>query len=64
MLILPALPLSFFGSEGNGVSALNKQNSDVIVSIPMFGKVNSFNVSTAAAVLLAEASKQHHVGKK
>ena len=53
-----------FGSEGNGVSALNKQNSDVIVSIPMFGKVNSFNVSTAAAVLLAEASKQHHVGKK
>ena len=53
-----------FGSEGNGVSALNKQNSDMIVSIPMFGKVNSFNVSTAAAVLLAEASKQHHVGKK
>ena len=53
-----------FGSEGNGVSALNKQNSDVIVSIPMFGKVNSFNVYTAAAVLLAEASKQHHVGKK
>lgn len=52
-----------FGSEGNGVSALNKQNSDVIVSIPMFGRVNSFNVSTAAAVLLAEASKQHHVGK-
>ena len=53
-----------FGSEGNGVSAINKQNSDVIVSIPMFGKVNSFNVSTAAAVLLAEASKQHHIGKK
>jgi tRNA G18 (ribose-2'-O)-methylase SpoU len=45
------------------VSALNKQNSDVIVSIPMFGRVNSFNVSTAAAVLLAEASKQHHIGK-
>jgi len=53
-----------FGSEGNGVSAINKQNSDIIVSIPMYGKVNSFNVSTAAAVLLAEASKQHRVGKK
>ena len=52
------------GSEGNGVSAINKQNSDIIVSIPMYGKVNSFNVSTAAAVLLAEASKQHRVGKK
>ena len=53
-----------FGSEGNGVSSINKQNSDVIVSIPMYGRVNSFNVSTAAAVLLAEASKQHRVGKK
>lgn len=52
-----------FGSEGNGVSALNKQNSDVIVSIPMYGKVNSFNVSTAAAVLLAEASRQHRTKK-
>jgi len=52
-----------FGSEGNGVSAINKQNSDVIVSIPMYGKVNSFNVSTAAAVLLAEASRQHRTQK-
>lgn len=52
-----------FGSEGNGVSAINKQNSDVIVSIPMYGKVNSFNVSTAAAVLLAEASRQHRTKK-
>ena len=48
-----------FGSEGEGVSQLVKQRSDVIVSIPMYGHVNSFNVSTAAAVILAEASKQH-----
>ncbi|MBR2370488.1 MAG: 23S rRNA (guanosine(2251)-2'-O)-methyltransferase RlmB [Clostridia bacterium] len=43
------------GSEGNGVSALVKEKSDYIVSIPMYGKVNSFNVSTAAAVILAQA---------
>lgn len=52
-----------FGSEGEGVSQLVKQRSDVIVSIPMYGHVNSFNVSTAAAVILAEASKQHRKGK-
>ena len=43
------------GSEGGGVSALVKEKSDYIVSIPMYGKVNSFNVSTAAAVILAQA---------
>ena len=48
-----------FGSEGNGVSALLKERCDGIVSIPMYGKVNSFNVSTAAAVILVEAAKQH-----
>ena len=39
------------GSEGDGVSKLVKDKSDYIVSIPMYGKVNSFNVSTAAAIL-------------
>ncbi len=48
-----------FGSEGDGVSKLVKDKSDYIVSIPMYGKVNSFNVSTAAAIILSEAAKQH-----
>ena len=48
-----------FGSEGDGVSKLVKDKSDYIVSIPMYGKVNSFNVSTAAAIILAEVSRQH-----
>ncbi len=47
------------GSEGEGVSKIVKDKSDYITSIPMYGKVNSFNVSTAAAVILAEVSKQH-----
>ena len=45
------------GSEGDGVSKLVTERSDAIVSIPMYGKVNSFNVSTAAAVLLSLAKK-------
>ncbi len=52
-----------FGSEGDGVSKLVKERSDFIVSIPMYGHVNSFNVSTAASVILAEASRQHRQKK-
>ena len=48
------------GSEGNGVSQLVKKTCDAVISIPMYGRVNSFNVSTAAAILLAEAARQHH----
>ncbi|MBR2018796.1 MAG: 23S rRNA (guanosine(2251)-2'-O)-methyltransferase RlmB [Clostridia bacterium] len=48
------------GSEGNGVSQLVRKTCDGVISIPMYGKVNSFNVSTAAAILLAEAARQHH----
>jgi 23S rRNA (guanosine2251-2'-O)-methyltransferase len=51
------------GSEGEGISRLVLEKSDFVVSIPMYGKVNSFNVSTAAAVLLAEASRQHRAKK-
>ena len=51
-----------FGSEGNGVSDLVTKEADMITSIPMYGKVNSFNVSTAASVILAEAAKQHRQG--
>ena len=51
------------GSEGAGVSDLVRKRSDFVVSIPMYGRVNSFNVSTAAAVLLCEAAHQQRRGK-
>lgn len=47
------------GSEGEGVSHIVKERSDYIVSIPMYGHVNSFNVSTAASVIMAEIARQH-----
>ena len=46
------------GSEGSGVSKLVREKCDFTVSIPMYGKVNSLNVSTAAAVLLFEAVRK------
>ena len=48
-----------FGSEGNGVSKIVIDSCDVLTSIPMYGKVNSFNVSTAASVILCEAARQN-----
>ncbi len=49
------------GSEGDGVSQLVRKTCDAVVSIPMYGQVNSFNVSTAAAILLSEAARQHYL---
>lgn len=46
------------GSEGNGVGKLLKQKSDVIVSLPMKGKINSLNASVAAGILMYEVSRQ------
>ncbi len=48
------------GSEGFGVSRLLKDKSDFKISIPMYGKINSLNVSAAAAVILSEAARQRH----
>ena len=48
------------GSEGEGVSRIVKEKSDFVLSIPMYGELNSLNVSAAAAVMLFEAARQRH----
>ena len=48
------------GSEGFGISRLVKEKCDFNVSIPLYGKVNSMNVSCAAAVILTEVAKGRH----
>ena len=45
------------GGEDSGVSRLVRERCDFTVSIPMYGKVNSLNVSTAASVLLCHAAR-------
>lgn len=40
------------GNEGEGIRHLVKQNCDILVKIPMYGKVNSLNVSVAAALMM------------
>ena len=43
------------GSEGNGISNVVKKNSDVVVSLPMKGQINSLNASVAAGIMIYEA---------
>jgi len=40
------------GNEGKGISRIVLENSDVIVSIPMKGSINSLNASTSAGILI------------
>lgn len=46
------------GSEGFGLSAPVKAQCDAIISLPMFGKVNSLNASVAAGIIMYEAVRQ------
>ncbi len=52
------------GSEGFGVSRLVKEKCDFVVSIPLYGNVNSMNVSCAAAVIMAEVAKQRNTQER
>ncbi len=46
------------GGEGGGLHRLVAENCDVLVKIPMYGKIDSLNVSVAAGVVLFEARRQ------
>lgn len=46
------------GGEGSGLHRLVAENCDVLVKIPMYGKIDSLNVSVAAGVVLFEARRQ------
>jgi len=46
------------GSEGRGVREIVKKSSDFIANIPMRGRIESLNVSVAAAVALFEVARR------
>jgi len=50
------------GSEGKGLRRRVASFCDVMVRLPLFGKVESLNVSVSAAVLLYEALRQRDFG--
>lgn len=46
------------GSEGFGMSKLVKENSDLLIKIPMKGNITSLNASVSAGIVIYEAVKQ------
>lgn len=46
------------GSEGKGLRPIIKKKCDIIIKIPMKGKINSLNASVSAAIVLYERLRQ------
>lgn len=49
------------GSEGKGVSALTRKICDGVVTMQMYGKVNSLNVSVATGIVLYEIVRMNRI---
>jgi RNA methyltransferase, TrmH family len=47
-----------FGNEAQGVSGLLRKAADLILKIPIYGRAESLNVATSAAICLYEAVRQ------
>lgn len=47
-----------FGSEGKGIRKLVLNSCDFLATIPMLGKINSLNVSSAVSAILFERQRQ------
>lgn len=52
------------GSEGSGLHRLVRETCDNLISIPMFGKIESLNASVAGSILLYEIARQRENIKK
>ncbi|MBR5091619.1 MAG: 23S rRNA (guanosine(2251)-2'-O)-methyltransferase RlmB [Ruminiclostridium sp.] len=48
------------GSEGSGLGRLVRENCDMILSIDMYGKINSLNASVSAGILMYEIVRSRH----
>ncbi|WP_185864570.1 TrmH family RNA methyltransferase [Blattabacterium cuenoti] len=49
-----------FGSEDKGVSSIWLDKADHIINIPMFGDINSLNVSNAVSIIIYEIIRQKY----
>jgi TrmH family RNA methyltransferase len=47
-----------FGNEAHGVSSQLRKAADISLMIPIFGKAESLNVATSAAICLYESVRQ------
>ncbi len=45
------------GNEGKGISRLTKEKCDILVKIPMYGKIKCLNASVAAGILMYDINR-------
>jgi len=45
------------GNEGKGISRLTREKCDILIKIPIFGKVESLNASVAAGILMYDITR-------
>ena len=55
---LPERAAWVMGNEGEGMRRLTREHCDALVSIPMYGSVESMNVSVSTGMVLAETRRQ------
>ena len=48
------------GSEGFGMNRLVSKNCDILIKIPMRGKITSLNASVSAGIVIYEILKQRN----
>ena len=52
------------GSEGKGLGAAVRRRCDLLVRIPMHGRIDSLNAAVAGSILLYEAAAQRGTGRQ
>jgi TrmH family RNA methyltransferase len=52
-----------FGNEARGLPAHLVEQADRVVAIPIYGKAESLNLATSAAVMLMSLAMSSHIGK-
>jgi 23S rRNA (guanosine2251-2'-O)-methyltransferase len=61
---LPSPTAIVIGGEGSGIRRLVRQNCDLLVKIPMLGRISSLNASVAAGLIIYEVLRQRQSREK
>lgn len=56
---IPEPAVLVIGGEDRGIRRLVKDNCDVLIKIPLLGKISSLNASNAAAICIYEMVRRH-----